>query len=67
MKFGLVLTLSDVRKTADVARLAEEAGWDGFFVGDAIWFVDPIVALTVATMITSRIRLGIMVIPMEGG
>jgi len=60
MKFGLVLTLSDVRKTADVARLAEEAGWDGFFV-------DPIVSLTAATMITSRIRLGIMVIPMEGG
>jgi len=40
------------------------AGWDGFFVGDAIWCVDPIVTLTAAAMTTSRIRLGIMVIPM---
>ena len=64
MKFGLALTLSDARKTANIAHLAEEAGWDGFFVGDAIWCVDPIVALTAAAMTTSGIHLGIMVIPM---
>jgi hypothetical protein len=64
MKFGLALTLSDARKTANIAHLAEEAGWDGFFVGDAIWCVDPIVALTAAAMTTSVIHLGIMVIPM---
>jgi len=58
MKFGLVLTLNDARKTANVAHLAEEADWDGFIVGDAIWFVDPIVALTAAAMTTSRIHLG---------
>ena len=64
MKFGLALTLNDARKTANVAQLAEKAGWDGFFVGDAIWVVDPVVALTAAAMTTSRIHLGIMVIPM---
>ena len=64
MKSGLVLTLNDARKTADFAQLAEDAGWDGIFVGDAIWVVDPIVALTAAAMLTNRIRLGTMVIPM---
>ncbi len=64
MKFGLVLTLDDARKTANFAEFAEKAGWDGFFVGDAIWTVDPIVALTAAAMTTNRIRLGTMIIPM---
>jgi hypothetical protein len=64
MKFGLSLPFSDARNAAELAHLAEEVGWDGFFVGDAIWCVDPIVALTAAAMTTSRIHLGIMVIPM---
>jgi len=64
MKFGVALPFKDARKAANLARQTEEAGWDGFFVGDAIWCVDPIVALTAAAMTTSRINLGIMVIPM---
>jgi len=63
MKFGIALPYGDALRTARFARLAEEAGWDGVFVGDAIWCVDPVVALTAAAMQTSRIRLGIMVIP----
>lgn len=64
IKFGLGSYYGSARDTAECARLAEEAGWDGLFIGDAIWCVDPIVSLTAAAMVTSRIRLGTMVIPM---
>jgi hypothetical protein len=64
MKYGVALPYIEARKTAEFARMAEENGWDGLFVGDAIWCVDPMVALAAATMCTSRIRLGTMVIPM---
>ena len=64
MKFGLVVPYGDARSTANLALVAEEAGWDGIFVGDAIWCVDPMIALTAAAMVTQRIRLGTMIIPM---
>ncbi|MBP1632576.1 MAG: Luciferase-like protein, partial [Acidobacteria bacterium] len=64
MKFGLGSYYGSARDTAECARLAEEAGWDGLFIGDAIWCVDPMVSLAAAAMVTSRIRLGTMVIPM---
>jgi hypothetical protein len=49
---------------AKLSTLAEEAGWDGCFLGDAIWCEDPMIALAAAAMTTRRIRLGTMVIPM---
>lgn len=64
MKFGLALPYIDAAETARLAELAEAAGWDGVFVGDAIWCVDPMVALTAAAMRTHTLRLGTMVIPM---
>ena len=63
LKFGLALPYGGARMVAQMAQLAEQAGWDGCFVGDAIWYEDPMVALTAAAMITQRIRLGTMVIP----
>jgi hypothetical protein len=44
--------------------VAEHAGWDGFFLGEAIWHTDAWVALTAAAMHTERIRLGTMLSPM---
>ena len=63
MKIGVALPYLNAREIADLAALAEEHGWDGAFIGDAIWTVDPIVSLTAAAMRTQRIRLGVMVVP----
>ncbi len=63
LKFGLAIPYSQARTAAQWAQLAEAAGWDGFFVGDAIWCEDPMIALAAAAMTTQRIRLGVMLIP----
>ncbi len=64
MKYGFVLPSGDARTAAEFARAAEEAGWDGFFVWEAIWGTDAWVSLTAAAMLTSRIRLGTMLSPL---
>jgi hypothetical protein len=60
----------DPRAVADLARRAESAGWDGFFVWDHVVFpygpvpvADPWTLLTVAALATERIRLGPLVTP----
>ncbi len=63
MKYGLALPYGAARTVARLSQLAEESGWDGCFLGDAIWCEDPMVALAAAAMVTSRIRLGTMLIP----
>ncbi len=63
MRFGLALPYTDARTVADLAQLAEESGWDGCFLGDAIWCQDPMIGLAAAAMTTRRIRLGTMIIP----
>ena len=63
MKFGLAFPYNETRNVARLAQLAEESGWDGCFLGDAIWCEDPMIGLTAAAMSTSRIRLGTMIIP----
>jgi hypothetical protein len=64
LKFGLALPYGPARMTARLSQLAEQAGWDGCFAGDAIWCEDPLIGLAAAAMTTRRIRLGTMVIPM---
>ena len=63
MRYGLALPYNATKLVAEVARLAEDYGWDGCFLGDAIWCEDPMIALTAAAMTTNRIQLGTMVIP----
>jgi alkanesulfonate monooxygenase SsuD/methylene tetrahydromethanopterin reductase-like flavin-dependent oxidoreductase (luciferase family) len=60
----------DASVLGDLARLGEEAGWDGFFIWDHLEWpgsepaVDPWVALAVAAVRTSRIRLGTLITPL---
>ena len=76
MKHGLFLPpfdgLADVERMAELAVLAEEAGWDGFFVWDHLRYpapvrdiLDPYVCLAVMAARTSRITLGPMVTPLN--
>jgi alkanesulfonate monooxygenase SsuD/methylene tetrahydromethanopterin reductase-like flavin-dependent oxidoreductase (luciferase family) len=50
MRFGISLPafadFSDPHMLADLARDAEAAGWDGFFIWDAIFF-DPTFAVVI--------------------
>jgi hypothetical protein len=65
MQYGFVLPEGDARTAADFAQAAEEAGWDGFFMWDPVWGVDPWVSLAAAAMQTRRIRLGTMLTPVS--
>jgi alkanesulfonate monooxygenase SsuD/methylene tetrahydromethanopterin reductase-like flavin-dependent oxidoreductase (luciferase family) len=65
MKAGVILPFGDARIAADVAREAEDAGWDGFFVFEPVWGWDAWVSLAAAAMVTERIRLGTMLSPLS--
>jgi alkanesulfonate monooxygenase SsuD/methylene tetrahydromethanopterin reductase-like flavin-dependent oxidoreductase (luciferase family) len=66
---------ADVRLLAEMAREAEIAGWDGFFVWDHIQWsgeadgeprqpaIDPWVAITAIALNTNHIKIGPMVTP----
>lgn len=74
MQYGLNLpnfnVLGSARTLANLAKDAEDAGWDGFFIWDHIdrpfhpENVDPWIALAAIAMNTSRIRFGAMVTPL---
>ncbi|MEQ7008111.1 LLM class flavin-dependent oxidoreductase [Actinopolymorpha sp. B17G11] len=64
MRFGFVLPYGDARTAGDLAAMAEEHGWDGFFVWEGIWAIDAWVSLTAAAMTTNQIRLGTMLTPL---
>lgn len=62
----------DPRVTAELAKDAEAAGWDGFFLWDHLThpnhldqpFADPWIQLAAAALATQRMRLGLMVTPL---
>jgi alkanesulfonate monooxygenase SsuD/methylene tetrahydromethanopterin reductase-like flavin-dependent oxidoreductase (luciferase family) len=65
LKFGFVLPRGDARAAANLARDAEVAGWDGFFVWEPVWGFDAWVSLAAAAMATEKIRLGTMLSPIS--
>ena len=64
MKYGFVLPSGDARSAAELAYMAESEGWDGFFMWEPVWGIDPWVGLAAAAMRTQRIRLGTMLTPL---
>lgn len=73
MRYGMGLWaagLGDPRTLADLAQLAEDAGWDGIFLEDYIthWLgketYDPWICLAAMAMRTTRIRIGVTVTPL---
>lgn len=65
LQYGIVLTTGDAADVAELAALAEEAGWDAVFGWEPVWGVDAWVALTAAAMRTTRIKLGTMLTPLS--
>ncbi|WP_460944463.1 LLM class flavin-dependent oxidoreductase [Okibacterium endophyticum] len=63
MKKGFIFTGTDPTLAVELARLAEQSGWDGFFVWEGIWATDPWSTLAAAAAVTDRIRLGTMLTP----
>jgi alkanesulfonate monooxygenase SsuD/methylene tetrahydromethanopterin reductase-like flavin-dependent oxidoreductase (luciferase family) len=74
VKFGVYLPnfgpFGAARTLAELARDAESAGWDGFFVWDhvarafVVDIVDPWVALAAIAIRTERVRIGALVTPL---
>ena len=73
MKYGIYLPnfgpYGDVKTLVQLAKDAERAGWDGFFIWDHIagWdlpMVDPWVALAAIATSTEKIRIGTTVTPL---
>src|SRR5829696_4950674 len=74
MRYGIVMAnlgdYADPRVAVRLARAAEAAGWEGFFVWDHLGFVrgvpsgDPWVILSAVAASTSRLKLGLAVTPL---
>lgn len=61
MRYGVVMYGGiDAREIAEIAREAEQGGWEGFFVWDAFLSDNAWVILAAAAMLTERLRLGTM-------
>jgi alkanesulfonate monooxygenase SsuD/methylene tetrahydromethanopterin reductase-like flavin-dependent oxidoreductase (luciferase family) len=71
VKFGVIITGGPARDQVDLARAAEEAGWDGVFtwdgihVGDDIEVNDPWALMAAFAMATERVRLGAIIQPLS--
>lgn len=64
MRYGVVLPGGTATEQLEQAQLAERAGWDGVFIWETGYGVDPWALLTAVAMRTDRIRLGTMVTPL---
>jgi alkanesulfonate monooxygenase SsuD/methylene tetrahydromethanopterin reductase-like flavin-dependent oxidoreductase (luciferase family) len=64
MRYGVVLPGGTATEQLEQALLAEQAGWDGVFVWETGYGVDPWALLAAVAVGTSRIKLGTMLTPL---
>src|ERR671916_1099216 len=64
MKFGFVLSGGNATEQLEQAILAERHGWDGVFIWEAAYGIDPWTLLAAIAQRTERIRLGTMLTPL---
>jgi hypothetical protein len=64
MRSGFVLPWGTATEQLELARLAEQAGWDGIFVWEAAYGIDPWSLLAAMAARTTRIKLGTMLTPL---
>ena len=65
MKYGFVIPGGDVLEHLEIAQEIEAAGWDGVFLGDAVYWMDPWVSLAGIAVRTERVRLGPLLTPVS--
>jgi len=63
MRYGAVVPWATEREFAELAAVAEEAGWDHVFTWETVWGQDAWATLAAAAMTTERIRLGTILTP----
>jgi hypothetical protein len=61
MKYGFVMPPFDTRAVVDPVYEAEQAGWDGFFISEAMWSVDAWLCLAAAAMRTETTPFDIVI------
>jgi alkanesulfonate monooxygenase SsuD/methylene tetrahydromethanopterin reductase-like flavin-dependent oxidoreductase (luciferase family) len=64
MRYGAVLPGGTATEQLEQALLAEQAGWDGIFIWETGYGVEPWTLLAAVAMRTERIRLGTMLTPL---
>ena len=65
MRYGFVFPGGDAATALRFGVETEAAGWDGFFMWEPVWGVDPWVTLGAVAARTQRIRLGTMLTPVS--
>lgn len=63
MKYGVVLTGGEANEQLALAEEVEKAGWDGVFLWEGIYGVDPYVTMGAIAARTKRVRIGTMLTP----
>lgn len=63
MRFGAVIPYAAEREFAELATVAEAAGWDAVFTWEAVFGQDPWSTMAAAAMVTERMRLGALLTP----
>lgn len=64
MQYGIVFPGGSAPQQLELAVMAEECGWDGVFVWESSYGVDPWGTLTVMAQKMSRVKLGTMLTPL---